>query len=87
MNEARRDQIILTLLDSLRLCLNGQCRANILKPAVDMQLRPSTLASEFDDAVKHAEAQGWITGIRPSLGGVIWQLTDAGQGVLLNARA
>lgn len=86
MNEARRDEIIVTVLASLRLCPNAQCSVNILKPAVDMQLATSTLGSEFADAIRHAEAQGWVVGIRPPLGSVRWQLTDAGQGVLLNAR-
>jgi hypothetical protein len=83
MNEDRRDAIILETLSALRVCPQGQCRVNVLKPAVDMSLRPSTLGSEFQDALGHAEAQGWIVGLRPPIGPVEWRLTNDGAGLLL----
>ena len=86
MSEDRRDQIILEVLSALRLCPHGQCAVTVLKPAVDLSLTPSTLASEFGEALARAEAQGWIVGVRPPLGAVQWRLTDAGHGVLLTAR-
>ncbi len=79
----RRDQIIETILGVLDKMDGEPCREPILSAGLGEAVHPPLLVSEFDAALRHAEARRWILGLRPNLGSVLWTLTAKGKAVYL----
>jgi len=79
----REQLIITTLLRCLDRLEGGPALETILHAAVNLNLKPAALLSEFESALRACESRRWIAGLRTKLGNVKWSLTDAGKAVLL----
>ncbi len=86
MTLERRDQIIEAILGVLDKMDGEPCREPILSASLAKLVPPPLLVSEFNAALRHAEARRWILGQRPNLGSVLWTLTAKGKAVLLECR-
>ncbi len=76
---SRDELLILKMLEVLSSMPDGQCNAAVLKASVDLLIKPNTLASEFEGAVRAAETQNLVIGIRPRFGAIKWKITDLGR--------
>jgi len=83
MTSPDREQLIITtLLRCLDRLEGGPALETILHAAVNLNLKPPALLSEFEWALRVCESRRWIQGLRTRLGNVKWSLTDAGKAAL-----
>lgn len=78
--EQRRAAIRRALLTS---CRDNLVRETVLQTQVAEEVHPAPLLSEIQDELRSLEAQRYISGINPSMGGPTkWIATDHGRAAL-----
>lgn len=77
---ARKLTLVKALLNYLSDRDGAQVGETILHAEVNLRVAPTASLAEFNDALKHADDAGWLTGIPARYGtGKIWKLSEAGE--------
>lgn len=75
---SRRQEIALALLEVLAGA-EGPLDEAVAHYGVNARVSPEAMVSEFFEALRWCEAEGWVTGVRNALRGPRWMITDKGR--------
>lgn len=83
MND-REQQILKLILEALDRLDGGQMTEPMLHAEINLRIRPNATVAEFEKALKNADMNKWITGVRARLSTttVKWSLRDEGRAAL-----
>lgn len=83
MNSTLELNLRLEILRTLDQCGGYLLSEHSLWHQTRLAFQPPPLAAEFAAALQFLEAQRWLVGVRPQLGGPVkWKITDLGRAAL-----
>lgn len=84
--QQRKFKIVRAVLDVLENLDGGQMNEVTLHAEVNLHVTPTATMAEFEDALRHCDANRWVTGVTGRFGGKKWNLSDAGAAARLEMR-